>query len=109
MGEHRNQTKDPILHQNHARGLALAAAAASLFALATLAASADAGADQLGFCYGVNACKGKSSCKTANNGCKGLNACKGKGFVEEVSEGTCAQLGGQFKTYPEVEKEQAGH
>ncbi|HEV2111395.1 MAG TPA: hypothetical protein VGT99_08580 [Gammaproteobacteria bacterium] len=95
--------------QKTTRGLLLAATAASLFALAPLVTAADAGANANGACFGVNACKGKSSCKTANNGCKGLNACKGKGFVEEVSEGTCAQLGGQFKTYPEVEKEQAGH
>ena len=84
------------MHKNHARGLALAAAAASLFALAPLAASADAGADQLGFCYGVNACKGKSSCKTGKNGCQYQNACKGQGFIDSVSKGTCDQLGGRF-------------
>jgi len=30
----------------------------------------------------VNACKGQSACKTANNGCKGQNSCKGQGFLE---------------------------
>ncbi|HEY4127366.1 MAG TPA: hypothetical protein VGN70_04920 [Gammaproteobacteria bacterium] len=80
------------------RGLALAAAAATLFVLAPLAAYADAGADQIGNCYGVNACKGKSSCKTADNSCVGKNSCKGKGFVDTVSHGTCDQLGGRFST-----------
>ena len=83
------------------RGLALATAAASLFALAPLAVHADAGAtgaDQIGNCYGVNACKGKSSCKTADNSCVGKNSCKGKGFVDSVSHGTCDQLGGRFST-----------
>jgi uncharacterized membrane protein len=91
------------------RGLVLASAAASLFALAPLAVHADAGAaagDAPGYCYGVNACKGKSSCKSANNGCKGQNGCKGKGFIEEVSRMTCDQLGGQFRTYEDVLKEQ---
>ncbi|HEY3644042.1 MAG TPA: hypothetical protein VGM16_01780 [Gammaproteobacteria bacterium] len=80
------------------RGLALASAAASLFVLAPLAVHADAGADPLGNCYGVNACKGKSSCKTAENSCVGKNSCKGKGFVDSVSQGTCDQLGGRFST-----------
>jgi uncharacterized membrane protein len=92
------------------RGLMLAAAAASLFALAPLAAHADAGEGaKLGACFGVNACKGKSSCKTAHSGCKGLNGCKGQGFIEEVSPGTCAQLDGKFRTYEDVQKEQASH
>lgn len=95
---------------NHkTRGLMLAAAAASVFALAPMVSHADAGATKLGACFGVNACKGKSSCKTANNGCKGQNACKGKGFIEEVSPDTCAQLDGKFRTYEDVQKEQAAH
>ena len=89
------------------KGVALAAVAAVLFAVAPLAAKADAGSSGNGACFGVNACKGKSSCKSANNGCKGLNGCKGKGFIEEVSRGTCDQLGGQFRTYDDVLKEQA--
>jgi hypothetical protein len=97
------------ISQNTKRGLLLAATAAGLFALAPLVTAADAGANANGACFGVNACKGKSSCKTASNSCKGQNSCKGKGFIEEVSQGTCDQLGGQFKNYPEVQKEQAGH
>ena len=91
------------MHKNTARGLALAAAAASLFALAPLA-SADDGAQSLGYCYGVNACKGKSSCKTATSGCQGQNSCKGKGFVDSVSQGTCDQLGGKFNTEDPMKK-----
>jgi|HubBroStandDraft_5_1064220.scaffolds.fasta_scaffold435048_1 hypothetical protein len=92
------------MHKNYTvRGLALATAAASLFALAPLGAHAD-GAAATGYCYGVNACKGKSSCKTAESACQGKNACKGKGFVDSVSADTCAQLGGQFKTEDPMKK-----
>jgi uncharacterized membrane protein len=72
-------------------GLAIATAAASMFALAVpLTASADEGNVK---CMGVNACKGHSSCKTANSSCKGQNSCKGQGFVE-VNKAVCDQLGG---------------
>jgi len=37
-------------------------------------------------CLGVNACKGKSACKSANNACKGQNSCKGKGFLEMTAK-----------------------
>ena len=93
-----------ILNSN---GVAIAAVAAALFAVAPVAVKADAGSNANGACFGVNACKGKSSCKSAGNACKGLNGCKGKGFVEEVSRGTCDQLGGQFRSYEDVLKEQA--
>ena len=86
------------------RGLLLATAAASLFTLAPPAAAADAGADTQGYCHGVNACKGKSSCKTAHNGCQGQNACKGQGFVDGVTAQTCAQLGGRFSTEDPMKK-----
>ncbi|MGH8744307.1 MAG: hypothetical protein ACREUY_08525 [Burkholderiales bacterium] len=36
----------------------------------------------------MNACKGKSDCKSATNACKGENACKGKGF-EAMTEKDC--------------------
>ena len=90
---------------NHtARALALATAAATLFAAAPLTVADGASATVTGFCYGVNACKGKSSCKTANNTCQGRNACKGQGFVDSVSPETCAQLGGQFRTEDPMKK-----
>lgn len=91
------------MHKHPSRGLALAAAAASLFALAPLAATADS-SDTLGYCYGVNACKGKSSCKTATSGCQGQNSCKGTGFVDSVSKATCDQLGGRFGTEDPMKK-----
>jgi hypothetical protein len=73
-------------------GLALATAAAGFFAAAApMTASAGENGDV--HCMGVNACKGKSSCKTADSACKGHNACKGKGFVA-VSKEVCDQLGG---------------
>jgi hypothetical protein len=60
--------------------MALAAAAAVLFA----SVSVNAGAAEEGKvkCEGVNACKGQSACKTAKNACKGQNACKHAGFLE---------------------------
>ena len=43
-------------------------------------------------CTGVNACKGQSACKTAQNECKGMNGCKGQGFLEmSKKECTAAQ------------------
>ena len=71
--------------------LALAAAAAAMFALAP--AASHAGEDVVK-CMGVNACKGKSSCKTASSSCKAQNSCKGHGFVS-VSADVCKQLGGK--------------
>ena len=45
-------------------------------------------------CTGVNECKGKGSCKTANNGCAGQNECKGKGLTEVASADECTSKGG---------------
>jgi len=62
-------------------GLAVATAAALLFGTA-LTGTAVAGDSATIHCTGVNACKGQSACKGANNACKGQNSCKGQGFVE---------------------------
>ena len=70
--------------------LTLAAAAAAMFALAPISASADSHEVK---CVGGNACKGQSTCKTANSECKGLNACKGQGFVM-VTAAACTEAGG---------------
>jgi hypothetical protein len=86
-GENHMQTT-----KRNVAGLAIAAAAATLFAVAPVTVSAGG---TPGHCAGVNACKGTSSCKTANSACKGHNECKGKGFVI-VDEETCGQLGGTF-------------
>lgn len=69
-----------MLNSKTVSGAAIAAAAAMLFGVASITtASAD---EAKVHCDGVNACKGQSSCKSANNSCKGQNSCKGKGFVE---------------------------
>ena len=75
-----------------------AASTAALLALAALqAAPAAAGGDHAEakkvHCYGVNACKGSSDCKTAENACKGHNACKGAGFKAMTAE-ECTKAGG---------------
>ena len=49
-------------------GLALATAAAGLFATATVPAVAAKHEAQV-HCVGINACKGKSECATATNAC----------------------------------------
>jgi hypothetical protein len=45
-------------------------------------------------CMGINACKGKSACKTADNACKGQNSCKGKGWLPTKSAKACEKKGG---------------
>lgn len=71
--------------------LALAAAAAAMFALAPISTSAGEGTVK---CVGANGCKGQSTCKTANSACKGQNACKGQGFVMVADEAACQAAGG---------------
>jgi hypothetical protein len=67
-------------------GIALATAAAGLFAVtAVVPAGAQAAKVK---CEGVNACKGQGGCKGAKNDCKGLNACKGQGWTE-MSKADC--------------------
>jgi len=67
----------------------LATAAAALFT-AGVAGEAAAGhhekGDDMVKCEGVNACKGKSRCATAENDCAGHNSCKGKGWVKMSAE-----------------------
>src|SRR5580698_5533010 len=75
------------MHKN-STGVAVATAAAMLFGFAAAASAADApaAAPATVHCHGVNACKGQSACKSANNSCKGQNSCKGKGFLEMTQE-----------------------
>jgi uncharacterized membrane protein len=74
-------------------GLAIATAAAALFALGT--APAAQAADDAGVkCAGVNSCKGTSECKSAKNDCKGQNGCKGQGWVKKSSAEECTKDGG---------------
>lgn len=74
-------------------GLVLATAAAGMFAAATVSSAAEQAKVE---CDGANACKGKSSCQTANNACKGQNSCKGKGKAE-VSKADCDALHAKAK------------
>ena len=53
-------------------------------------------------CSGVNECKGKGACHSADNGCAGQNGCKGKAWVK-MSEKDCTAKGG--KVVAEAEKE----
>jgi hypothetical protein len=83
------------------KGAVIASAVAALFlasaAFAQESASGASGSAQPQAkvkCIGANACKGKGSCKSAQNDCKGQNACKGKGFVTTSSEDECTQKGG---------------
>lgn len=67
-------------------GIALATAAAGMFAMAAVApVSAQAAKVK---CEGVNGCKGQGDCKGAKNACKGQAACKGQGF-KEMSQAEC--------------------
>ena len=73
-------------------GVALAIAAAGMFAMAPM--TVVAGEEAKVHCYGVNSCKGKNDCKTANNACKGKSSCKGKGFLTMTKE-ECDKAGGK--------------
>ena len=75
-------------------GLAIAAAAAAMFVAAPAAMAAKHEGNV--HCTGVNACKGKSDCKTASNACKGMNACKGQG-MNPMSEKDCKAKGGKVE------------
>jgi hypothetical protein len=73
------------------KGALVAAAVAGLFASATpMVAVAKGGKVH---CQGVNACKGKGGCKSADNACKGQNGCKGKGWTD-MTEKACKAKGG---------------
>jgi hypothetical protein len=74
-------------------GIALATAAAGLFATASIPATA-AKHEGMVHCVGVNACKGKGECASASNACKGQNACKGKGWMS-MSAKDCQTKGGK--------------
>ena len=71
----------------------LAASAAVLFAIGTVASTA--GAEATVKCSGINSCKGTSSCKTASSSCKGQNSCKGMGWTQTASAGECTAKGGK--------------
>ncbi len=85
-------------------GAALSAAAASLVLAGcnTMGGSDQSAAGMGGssqakvHCFGVNACKGQTACKTASNACKGMNACKGQGWLP-MSASECSAQGGEVR------------
>ena len=82
-----------MINKTTKSGLAIAAAAAALFALcaAPMAQAAEDGGVK---CSGVNSCKGSSECKTAKSECKGQNSCKGQGWVSKKTADECTKAGG---------------
>jgi hypothetical protein len=82
---------------NRKSGAKIALTAAALLVTGTLATSVMAAGGTEGKCFGVNGCKGKGACKTAQNDCKGHNACKGKGWVA-MTDTDCAEASGIFKS-----------
>lgn len=81
------------MRANKTTNVAMAVAAASLFAFAPMSAT-HAGEDANVKCYGVNKCKGHNDCKSANNACKGMGSCKGQSFVL-MSASACDHVGGK--------------
>ena len=83
------------------RGALIATAVASLFAAGTALADHHEGEakdtnEAKVHCYGVNECKGKGACGTADHACAGMNACKGKGWID-LSAADCKAKGGTAK------------
>lgn len=81
--------------QNIKSGIAIATAAAALFALGAAPLSAVAAEDGGVKCVGGNSCKGSSECKTAKNECKGQNGCKGMGWTKTKTAEECTKAGGK--------------
>jgi hypothetical protein len=77
-------------------GMAIATAAAALFAAGALGTTSAAADDAKVHCVGINACMGQGSCKQASHSCKGQNACKGQGWVAS-SGADCTAKGGKIE------------
>lgn len=77
------------------KGAFVAVAVAGLFtAGVALADHHETGKDEETVkCSGVNECKGKGSCHTADNACAGHNECKGKGWIK-TTKAECEEKGG---------------
>jgi uncharacterized membrane protein len=76
-------------------GIALATAAAALFATGAVLTPVVNATEGEVKCAGVNSCKGHSECNTATSECKGLNSCKGQGWVFKASKQECETAGGK--------------
>src|SRR5205814_8805380 len=92
-------TKEERMRVN--KGVLIASAAASLIMAGALTARADEGkkGGDAVKCAGVNACKGRGSCATAENSWAGKNGGKGKGAGER-SVGDCGKKGGRVAEKP---------
>jgi len=77
-------------------GTVIAVTVAGMFAAANAHAQ-DAPSPRLAKvrCEGINQCKGKGACKSAENQCAGQNACKGKGWVDATAA-ECNRKGGKI-------------
>lgn len=75
------------------KALAIAAAAAALFATGCSSMCGGEAHEALVKCAGSNACKGSSECATPDNSCKGRNSCKNSGW-SYMSKGECGANGG---------------
>ncbi len=79
-------------------GVALAAAAATLFIAGCQSTGSDPGAERRQRCgegevLRRQRCKGQAECKTAMNSCKGQNSCKGHGFTSMTEQACVDRLG----------------
>lgn len=72
-------------------GISVAIAAATLFGGLMTPALASG---ETARCFGVNDCRGRGACATANNQCAGQNACRGQGVLE-MSREACENAGGR--------------
>ena len=82
------------MSSNFKSAIAIASAAAALFAMGAPLTVAHAADDMSVHCSGINSCKGTSDCKTAKNECKGMNSCKGQGWNAKASAKECTAAGG---------------
>jgi hypothetical protein len=82
------------MSSNFKSAIAMASAAAALFAMGAPLTVAHAADDMSVHCAGLNSCKGTSDCKTAKNECKGQNSCKGMGWNKRASAKECTAAGG---------------
>ncbi len=73
--------------------LSMAALGGAVAGGAMFSSPAFAGSEELlkepHVCRGLNTCKGKGACKTAQNECKGKNTCAGAGKCSSVAKHGC--------------------
>ena len=79
-------------------GVALAAAASTLFIAGCATGGTGFSATGQVECTGVNGCKGLSDCKTASNDCRGKNSCRYQGFLY-MDPHSCWRAQGAARAY----------